>query len=204
MDEMTDDVAELVRRTLLGDAGAAERLVKLHLGAAYAVALAVTREGADAEDVVQDAMVQALERLGECQPERFPGWLLRIVRNRALNHRRYLGVRAARPLAEAGDHPGRDSPARDAERAELRDRLSAGLEKLTAVQREVLLLHDLEGWKHREIAAALALPEGTVRHHLFHARRAMRAGLGVMIREEDSVEESAKVRESESTKVRRK
>lgn len=185
MGEMTDDVAELVRRALAGETAAADRLVRLHMGAAYAVALSVTREAADAQDVVQDSMVLALERLDECRPERFPGWLLRIVRNRALNHRRYLGVRAARPLADADEKPGRDSPHRDAERAELRERLSAGLEDLSQVQREVLLLHDLEGWKHREIAETLGLPEGTVRHHLFHARRAMRAGLGVLLREED-------------------
>lgn len=179
------DVASLVGRALRGDASAAERLVRLHLGAAYAVALSVTRVPQDAEDVVQDAFVTALERLEECTPERFPGWLLRIVRNRALNHRRGEGVRAARPLDEAADRAAGDSPARDAERTELRERLSAGLETLTDVQREVLLLHDLEGWKHREIAAALGLPEGTVRHHLFHARRAMRARLGAVHREGD-------------------
>ncbi len=181
---MTDDVANLVRRTLSGDSAAAERLVRLHLGAAHAVALAVTRETADAEDVVQDAFVLALERLDECIPERFPGWLLRIVRNRALNHRRYLGIRAAGPLDEAESCSGGDSPYRDAERSELRDRLTSGMEALTQTQREVLMLHDLEGWKHREIADVLGLPEGTVRHHLFHARRAMRAGLSALMREE--------------------
>lgn len=182
---MTDDVAELVRRALAGDADGAERLVRLHLGAAYAVALSVTREPADAEDVVQDSFVLALERLEECQPERFPGWLLRIVRNRALNHRRYLGIRAAGPLDDADSFAGGDNPYRDTERAELRERLTSGMEALTQTQREVLLLHDLEGWKHREIAELLGLPEGTVRHHLFHARRAMRAGLSALMREED-------------------
>ena len=182
---MTDDVADLVRRALAWDADGAERLVRLHLGAAYAVALSVVREPADAEDVVQDAMVVALERLDECQPERFPGWLLRIVRNRALNHRRYLGIRAAGPLDDADHFAGRDNPYRDAERTELRERLLAGMEVLSQTQREVLMLHDMEGWKHREIAGVLGLPEGTVRHHLFHARRAMRAELSALVREED-------------------
>jgi RNA polymerase sigma-70 factor (ECF subfamily) len=49
------------------------------------------------------------------------------------------------------------------------------MDALTDTQREVLLLHDLEGWKHREIAERLDMPEGTVRSHLSYARRAMRA-----------------------------
>ena len=48
------------------------------------------------------------------------------------------------------------------------------LEDLTPVQREVVLLHDLEGWKHREIAEQLGLPSGTVRSHLHFARKALR------------------------------
>ena len=60
---MTDDVALLVARARAGDRDAADRLVRLHMGAAYAVALAVTRSPHDAEDVAQDALVLALERL---------------------------------------------------------------------------------------------------------------------------------------------
>jgi RNA polymerase sigma-70 factor (ECF subfamily) len=176
---MSDDVADLVERARGGDAGAADRLVRLHLGAAYAVALAITRNPHDAEDVAQDALIQALERIAECRdPARFGGWLVRIVRNRAFNHRRYLGVRAAETLDEDLAGSTADSPYQDAERAELRDRLSAAVGELPETQREVLLLHDLEGWKHREIGDALGMPEGTVRYHLFNARKAVRALLG--------------------------
>ena len=176
---MSDDVADLVERALAGDVGAADRLVRLHLGAAYAVALAVTRNPADAEDVSQDALIQALERLGECRdPRRFGAWLVRIVRNRAFNHRRYLGIRAAAPLDEAYASPSADSPMRDTERSQLRERLEHAVGELPETQREVLLLHDLEGWKHREIADVLGMPEGTVRYHLFNARKAARALLG--------------------------
>ncbi|HEX6370046.1 MAG TPA: sigma factor, partial [Longimicrobium sp.] len=76
---MTDDVALLVERALGGDPDAADRLVRLHMGAAYAVALAVTRNPHEAEDVAQDALVLALERLAECRdPRKFGGWLVRI------------------------------------------------------------------------------------------------------------------------------
>jgi RNA polymerase sigma-70 factor, ECF subfamily len=183
---MSDDVAELVERTRSGDAAAADRLVRLHLGAAHAVAFSVTRNTQDAEDVAQDAFVQALERLDECRdPARFAGWLIRIVRNRALNHRRYLGRRAAAPLDEAVTAVSGDDPLSDAGRAELRARLTRAVEVLTDTQREVLLLHDLEGWKHREIAEALGMPDGTVRYHLFQARRAVRGRLTMLSTGED-------------------
>ena len=181
---MPDDVASLVTLARGGDTGAADRLVRLHLGAAYAVALAVTRDPRDAEDVVQDAMISALEHLADCRPAGFSGWLLQIVRNRARNHRRYLRVRTAAPLDVAVGASSGDNPARDAERAELRERLLAAIGTLGETQRQVVLLHDLEGWKHREIAESLGMPEGTVRHHLFHARRALRAQLATLARDD--------------------
>lgn len=182
---MSDDVALLVERTLGGDTAAADRLVRLHMGAAYAVALAVTRNPHEAEDVAQDALVLALERLAECRdPRKFGAWLVRIVRNRAFNHRRYLGIRAAEPL-ENVDSAAAATPLDDTERAELRDRLNDAVGELPQTQREVLLLHDLEGWKHREIGESLGMPEGTVRYHLFNARRAVRGRLRALVGEED-------------------
>lgn len=144
------------------------------MGPAYSVALGIMKERADAEDVVQDAFVKALERLEDCDPHKFGAWFLRIVRNQAHSTHRYLGVRDAAPLdavPSASDEPG---PQQDAERMQLRRTLLHAMDGLSDVQRQVLLLHDLEGWKHREIAEILEVPEGTVRAHLFHARRALR------------------------------
>lgn len=171
---MTED-AVLVERAIRGDAAAFEALVHRYARSAHAVALAVVKEPADAEDVCQDAFIRALERLEECRnPARFGAWLLRIVRNRAHSVRRYLGVRTAAPLDTVALSSGEPGPGHDAERTELREDLLEALADLTEVQREVVLLHDLEGWKHREIGELLGLPEGTVRAHLFHARRALR------------------------------
>lgn len=180
-----NDEARLVERARAGDAHAFGQLVRRHLRAAYAVALAVMRTPADAEDVCQDAFVTALERLDDCRsPERFGAWLLQIVRNRARDALRRDVVRRAAPLDAVAERPGPENPAADAERAELRERLLEGLATLTEVQRTVVLLHDMEGWRHREIGAELDLPEGTVRAHLFHARRALRARLGTGLRQE--------------------
>lgn len=171
---MTDGDAELVDRARRGDASAFEALVLRYLRPAHAVALSVLGEPAEAEDACQDAFIRALERLDDCRdPARFGAWLLRIVRNRAHSVRRYLGVRDSAPL-DAERTPSAADPSRDAERAWLRDRLIEALSSLPEVQREVLLLHDLEGWKHREIAEAMDIPEGTSRAHLHHARHALR------------------------------
>lgn len=176
---MPDDEARLVERARAGDASAFEHLVRAHLRPAYAVALAVMGHPQDAEDVCQDAFVLALERLDQCRdPGRFTAWLLQIVRNQARNAQRARSVRDTVALEEDTAASGLDSPARSAERAELRERLRAGLATLTETQREVVLLHDLEGWPHREIADALGIAEGTARYHLSHARRALRAHLG--------------------------
>lgn len=64
-----------------------------------------------------------------------------------------------------------------AETAELRELLEKALSQLSEVQRQIVLLHDLEGWKHREIAERLELPSGTVRSHLHFARKALRKAL---------------------------
>ncbi|HKY60159.1 MAG TPA: sigma-70 family RNA polymerase sigma factor [Gemmatimonadota bacterium] len=170
--------AELIAEVLRGRTQAFEALVRRHLDAAWAVALARTGNPEDAEDVCQDAFITALERLpGLHDRARFAGWLLEIVRNRALNLVRAREVRDALPLEAASPAAGPESPARDAERAVLRQDLVGALDLLTAVQREVVLLHDVEGWRHAEIAARIGLAEGTVRYHLHQARKALQERL---------------------------
>ena len=173
---MRSDTGDLVRSARAGDAAAFERLVRLHLRAAYSVALAVTNDPTDAEDVTQDAFMAALERLEECKdPDRFSGWLLRIVRNRALNLRRSQNVRAAKPLNDALDARSGSDPERDTGRALLRAELTTALNELTETQRQVVILHDLEGYKHREIGDVLGISEGASRFHLSTARASLRA-----------------------------
>lgn len=176
--------ALLVEKARRGDAAAFESLVRKHYRAAYAVALGVLGSAMDAEDACQDAFIRALERLDEIRrPERFAAWLLQIVRNRARNVYSYRRVRAAQPL-ETVSAAGSENPGSDAAHAELRDKLEAALQDLSEMQRQVVLLHDLDGWKHREIAVALEISEGMSRQHLFHARRILRERLGVNVLEE--------------------
>jgi RNA polymerase sigma-70 factor (ECF subfamily) len=176
--------ALLVERARRGDAAAFESLVRKHYRAAYAVALGVLGSAMDAEDACQDAFVRALERLDELRkPERFTAWLLQIVRNRARTIHSYRRVRAAQPL-DTVNAAGSANPGIDAARGELRDKLEAALQDLSEMQRQVVLLHDLDGWKHRQIAVALEISEVMSRQHLFHARRILRERLGANVLEE--------------------
>jgi len=164
---------ELVQRARAGDGPAFEELVRSHYRAAYATARALTGNAMDAEDVVQDSFIRALERLDDCDPDRFAGWLLAIVRNRAHNVRDREQVRSGADLAEV-DPAGPDRADRRTERGELRGTLEEALAELSPMQREVLLLHDLDGWRHREIAETLDLSEVMARQHLFQARKRLR------------------------------
>ena len=174
--EMLTD-SELVRRASRGDDLGFSLLVERYQRAAYAVALSVTGRHEDAEDAAQEAFLVALERLDECRnPERFGGWLMTIVRNRSKNLVRRESLRDMDQLPPAARSRA-PTPERIAETSELREILEHALASLPEVQRQIVLLHDLEGWKHREIAEKLELPSGTVRSHLHFARKSLRAAL---------------------------
>ena len=116
----------------------------------------------------------ALARLDDCRtPDRFAGWLMTIVRNRARNLVRREVLRVTDVVPETAAARGR-TPEKEAEHTELRERLERALRRLPEVQREIVLLHDLEGWRHREIADHLGIPPGTVRSHLHFARKSLR------------------------------
>ena len=171
--------AELVARLRRGSRDAAGQLAERYLRPSRAVALAIVGEVPAAEDVAQDAFVYAMDRIDDLRdPARFGGWLMQIVRNRSRNQVRDRKSDRHVALDRVPFPSGEPSPEREAERSELRERLLVALAELPEERREVVLLHDLEGWTHREIAERLDLPHGTVRSHLHYARRAMRELLG--------------------------
>ena len=175
--EMPGD-GELVRRAREGEAMAFGLLVRRYQRAAYAVALSVTGRHEDAEDAAQESFLVALERLDECRsPDRFAGWLMTIVRNRSRNLIRRESLRGTEQVP-ATARSGSALPDVVTETAELREALQVALSAIPEVHRQIVLLHDLEGWKHREIAERLDLPSGTVRSHLHFARKALREALG--------------------------
>ncbi len=169
----------LVERVRSGDTRAFELLVRRHLGVAHGVARrTVGGSHDDADDVVQEAFITALKRIDDlADPERFRGWFLTIVRNRAHNFREYQAVRTGSPLDDVVPVASSDDPSRRVEESELREELEAAMGDLTDLQRGVFRRHDLEGWDHGEIADDLGISRGSSRFHLHVARKALRKRL---------------------------
>lgn len=162
-----------------GDTAAFAQLVRRHQQRAYAVARAVLLSHEDAEDAVQEGFLHAHRALSRFRPDQpFGAWLHRIISNAALDLARRRKVRDTDELVDTHASPFRDP----AEADELHDRLRSALTQLPDRQRSVLVLHDVEGYKHAEIGAMLGIPEGTARSDLHHARAAMRSILGSLRR----------------------
>ena len=154
-----------------GETEAFAALVRLHQRRAYSVARAIVLSHEDAEDAVQEGFLHAYRALHRFLPDQaFGAWLNRIVANAALDITRRRKVRDADSLADTIASPFHDP----AESDELRRRLGQALETLGDRQRAVLVLHDIEGFKHAEIGRMLGIPEGTARSDLHHARARMR------------------------------
>lgn len=176
---MPESDASLVARAARGDDRAADTLLRRHFRSSYLVALARSGNSYDAADICQEAFIKCLARLDTCrQPERFGAWLLQIVRNTAHNHMAYVRVRATDSL---GAHLELASQCRsDAhlQQLELRKALRDAMAQLTPEQREVVLLHDLEGLTHHEVAVHLGISVLMSRRHLSDARKRLRSILG--------------------------
>ncbi len=169
------DERAIVREAQSGSADAFASLVRLHQRRAYAVARSIVLSHEDAEDAVQEGFLHAYKAMHRFLPDQsFGAWLHRIVANAALDITRRRRVRDADELTEAAASVFRDP----GEARDLRDRLDAALAQLGARQRSVIVLHDVEGFKHAEIGTMLGIPEGTARSDLHHARSALRKLLG--------------------------
>ena len=150
-----------------GDPRAYEELVRPHEEIAFRVAYVITRNAADAEDAVQDALVKAWRALGRFRAgEPLRPWLLRIAANRQpataaarpSGASAYLALRAARSLREAAPSP--EDAVLDAAQ---RGALLAALDELSADAREVLACRYLLDLSEEETAAALDIARGTVK-----------------------------------------
>jgi RNA polymerase sigma-70 factor (ECF subfamily) len=172
---MTD--AELAALAQAGDRDAFGELVERYAAAARRVAFAVLGNADDADDAAQDGFLAALRHLGRYDATRpFGPWLMRIVANAASDRGRRRRVRRAETLSPDAAAPVA-GPDVDADRSRFREVVRAALARLPERQRMAVMLFDVEGYSHREIAEVLKVPEGTVRSDVFHARRALRQAL---------------------------
>ena len=135
--------------------------------------------GGRAEDVTQDAFSKALLALRRDGAEiELRPWLFRIVRNTALND-----LRDSPPSAEALAEviAGGASPAEELERREELADLMRRLQSLPEAQRAAIVMRELEGLSHEEIASALGLSDGGARQAIYRARRSLRDGAGMLL-----------------------
>lgn len=167
--------AELLERCRRGDELAWEELVRRHQARVYGIALGYTGSGEEARDVAQEVFIRVWKRLDSCpSPELFQPWLVRIARNACVDH---LRRRKARP-------PARDVPADELrtlaatgpdpeEHAAVESRRALvyrALQKLSEINREMILLKDVQGLALEEIAQMLNVPLGTVKSRTNRAR----------------------------------
>ena len=166
---------ELVRRAQAGDEVAFKALYRAHVARVYALCLRMAGNVEDAKALAQDAFVRAWEQLGTFRGEAaFATWLHRLAVNLVLMDRRQAARRREDPLPEgeqAAALARADAP------LELRMDLEAAVAALPPMARQVLVLHDVEGYQHAEIGRLLGIAEGTSKAHLFRARRLLREAL---------------------------
>jgi RNA polymerase sigma-70 factor (ECF subfamily) len=128
----------------------------------------------DADDLVQDAFLRALERIASFDVSRaFQPWFIRLLVNLGLDRKRKQGIRHAESH-DPESVPGRSSPHRDIERTELRNSLQEALAKLPDRQRLIVSLFEIDGHSTEEVADMLQVSQVTVRWHLHQARRRLR------------------------------
>lgn len=169
------DTPHLLERCRAGDELAWEALVRRYQGRVIAIALTYVGDPEEASDVAQEAFVRIYRRLDTCRDaDRFQAWLVQVARSACLDH---LRRRKARPPAR--DVPAEEAvwlaapgpdPAQELDAERRRAMLWRALKDLTEINREIILLKDMQELPLEEIAAMLALPIGTIKSRVHRAR----------------------------------
>jgi len=184
--EILDSV--LVASAQDGEMAAFDELLRRYHGKIYGLVYNMTSNAEDTEDMLQEIFLAAHRALPKFHGKSsFYTWIYRIAVNRTLN---FLKKRARRRTLSLNDEdlaverdPGyielsaRNGPVRDASITELQKRLNEALQKLSNNHRSAVVLHDIEGRPHEEIAEILSCSVGTVRSRLHYARRQLQVEL---------------------------
>ena len=179
--------AAVIRRVLDGNVNAFEDLVAAYEKNVYNLALRMTGNAQDAEDMAQEAFIKAYNSLPSFRGDsKFSVWLYRIVSNVCLDFQRKQNRRPASSLSqedEDGEETQMDipdesqSPEQLLERSLTQEAVQRGLQSLSEEQRQILLLREIQGLSYEEIAETLDLEAGTVKSRIFRARKKLCAFL---------------------------
>ena len=172
---------EVVAQVLAGQTALFEVLMRRHNERVYRAARAIVRDEREAEDVMQQAYVNAYAHLRQFNGlAQFSTWLTRIAVNEALGRvrrdGRYTPFEDELAVMER-DMPAADNPERQAFSGELRALLEWAVDRLPDGAREVFVLREVEGLSTAEVAAALGVSEDAVKTRLSRARAALRRSL---------------------------
>lgn len=174
--ELTPD-SDLVRAAVAGDMAAFETLYRRHVPRIHGAVLRLAgHDHGRAEELVQEAFVTAWRKLGSFRHQSaFGTWMYRLAVNTALMD---LRARASDPVTDLDTDTlpeTAEAPFCPAEREEL----ERAIARLPPRARAVLVLHDVEGWRHADIASELDIAPGTSKAQLHRARTLLRSALGV-------------------------
>ena len=158
-----------------GDPSAFERLYRTHVARIHGLARRMLGSG-EADEVTQDIFVRTWQKLGQFRGESaFGTWLHRLAVNVVIERRRSFAVQRERM---SDDDAALDLATAPPARTDLAMDFDTAIEQLPPGAREILVLHDVEGYKHREIAVLLGITTGTSKRQLHRARMLMRHHLG--------------------------
>jgi len=183
-----EEESELVRRTRRGDLQAYDDLVKRYQERIYATIYHMTSNHEDANDLAQESFIKAFQALKSFKGgSTFYTWLYRIAVNKTINFLKQRKNRTHMSLNDIDFNAEHDpdlmalisenTPRRAAGLTELQKKLNEALLKLSEPHRLVIVLHDVQGQSHDEIAEIMDCNIGTVRSRLFYARQQMQAEL---------------------------
>ena len=177
----------LIDRVLAGDVSAFEDLVIAYEKKIYNLALRMTRNPSDAEDITQEAFLKAYRSLKSFRKDSgFYVWIYRIASNLCIDFLRKEKQGSTLPLnlpEEDGEWtvelPDFSAlPEEELERRELRESIRRGLDALPEKQRQILVMRELSGLSYARIGEILDLEEGTVKSRISRARAALAGQMG--------------------------
>jgi RNA polymerase sigma-70 factor (ECF subfamily) len=166
---------QLIARVIAGDRLAGRALYDAHASRVYSLAYRLSGDAEKAREFTQDTFIRAFSRLAQFRGEAaFSTWLHRITVTVVSNARR-SEVRIAREVTlDEADSIEMSAP--EAE-PDLKESIARAIEDLSETYRTTLVMHDIEGYTHAEIAEILDVPEGTCKSRLSAARAQLRQAL---------------------------
>ena len=164
----------LVARVQAGDVDAFEALYKQHAARIYSLASRMAGSPDEGEDLVQEIFLQAYRKLGSFKGDASVGtWLYRLAVNHCLDFVRSRRAKMGR-VTDTLDAAGSFEPVSPRETPLARLDLERAIEQLPPGCREAFVLHDVEGFDHKEVARLLGIAEGTSKSQVFKARMKLR------------------------------